>query len=530
MAEKNCGRMISCALFGLDGVRVDVEVAILPGLPHFHIVGLGDVAVREARNRVHAALHNSGYGLPSRRVTASYAPAWLPKSGSAFDLPLALAILIASTQIRQPCRPVCALGELGLDGTIRPVPGVMCRLSALADLRPAPDVLIPEACWQEAALLPGLRLYPVQTLREAVRLIEQPAPVQQTVRRPDADHTMNGHSEERSDDDHTPPAIEMIQGQPQGIRAAQLAAAGRHHLLLLGAPGCGKTTIARAIAGLLPPLTESEALDVTRIHSVTGQLSRSVLRRQRPFRMPHHTVTRATLIGGGTIPVPGEISLAHHGVLFLDEMTEFRAETLDALRQPMEEHEIHLYRLRQRFIYPADFLLIGAANPCRCGEYLEPDGTCRCTADQQKHHLSRISGPLLDRIDLVVEMIRPTGNLISAGMTGQPEQGLDGQTLREQISRCREFQLDRCRRRKEPERLNGRQTGMKLAERLEIDAPLIREGAAMATTLRLSVRGYHRLLCLARTIADYELSDRVRSEHLAEAMQYRFHLRREVHS
>lgn len=528
MADINCGVMISCAMFGLDGVRVDIEVAILPGLPHFHIVGLGDAAVREARNRVHAALHNSGFGLPARRVTASYAPAWLPKTGSAFDLPLALAILIASTQIRRPCRPVCALGELGLDGTIRPVPGVLCRLSALTQLNPPPDVLIPSACRQEASLLPGLRLLPVDNLRQAARLIESPAADDRGRSRPPGD-ALPG-AEDMPEDDHEIPDLTMIRGQPQGVRAAQLAAAGLHHLLLIGAPGCGKTTIARATAGLLPPLDETEALMVTRIHSATGRLNDSILRRRRPFRMPHHSVTRPTLIGGGAIPVPGEISLAHHGVLFLDEMTEFRAETLDALRQPMEEHEIHLYRLRHRFVYPADFLLIGAANPCRCGEYLEPGGTCRCTPDQQKRHLSRISGPLLDRIDLVVEMTRPDGDAISAGMTGPSDRPPCQDQLGRRVRQCREFQFDRCRRRKEPVRLNGRQSGMGLAQRLEIDPQLIREGAAMANALQLSVRGYHRLLRLARTIADYELSDRVRSEHLAEALQYRLHLDAEVRS
>ncbi|MBU4536920.1 YifB family Mg chelatase-like AAA ATPase [Patescibacteria group bacterium] len=516
MVKVRCGNVLSCALYGIEGVIVDIEVAVLPGLPCFEIVGLGDSAVRESRNRVHAALRNSGYIFPSSRVTASYAPAWLHKNGSAFDLPLALAILIASGQIRRPELPICAFGELSLTGAVRGIPGVICRLGAAVNAGKPVQIFLPSANQPEAAALAAERLYPVSHLNDVINLIDQP----------DGKIVLPSADMDCIQDSAGSPALDIsaISGQAKAVRALQLAAAGKHHLLLLGSPGCGKTTLARIMPGLLPPLDREAALAVTRIHSAAGRLPTCGLIRQRPFRMPHHSVSRATLLGGGHVPVPGEVSLAHQGVLFLDEMTAFRPEVLDALRQPLEEHEVHLYRLHHRFVYPADFLLIGAANPCRCGEYFEPAGSCRCSKEQINRYLGRLSGPLLDRFDLVVDMTRLDCDQLVSSVSRPDENAVNSRNVQKKVAACRQLQQERVHRWQSNDGQSGNLSSRDLARQLEIDNRLVKSAAGQASKLQLSARSFQKILRLARTIADYERIRQVEPEHIAEALQYRLRL------
>jgi magnesium chelatase family protein len=512
---------MSCALHGIDGILVDVEVSILPGLPSFDIVGLGDSAVRESRNRVHAALRNNGYAFPGARLIASYAPAWLRKEGSAYDLPLALAILAASGQIELPSAAVCVFGELGLSGAVRAVPGAFCRALAWRDMRQglAPGFLIAPACNQaEVASVLPIGFCPVRHLGEAVNGLQQLAAGHIPRRTAPAsdDFKTAGRGEQPA---RVASSVHIV-GQRKAMRSLQIAAAGRHNLLLLGSPGCGKSAIAGQLPSLLPPLTDQEAVEVTRIYSACGMLgSGEGLMRRRPFRAPHHALSRAALVGGGAVPVPGEISLAHGGVLFLDEMTEFRPEVLDLLRQPLEEHQVRLARLRHTLVYPADFLLVGAANPCRCGEYLEPQSCCRCSAESVREHLGRLSGPLLDRIDLVCEMTRLPAEHLSATVkpAAADANGLDA----DRIAACQAVQLARCRRQQIQPGLNGQITSCQLASDLALTDPVIDFAARSAGRLQLSVRAYQKILRIARTIADLDGLSVVTCDHVAEALQYR---------
>ncbi len=491
---------------------VEIEATILPGLPSFEIVGLGDSAVRESRNRVHAALKNNGFDFPSSRITASYAPAWLRKEGSAFDLPLALAILIASGQVPAVDQQLSVFGELGLSGEVRSVPGAICR-AATCEENQVTRIFAPQGNAAEIQSSGKSGCIPIAHLREAVDLL-----CGRQIQRPIEAHL----NEEREDIEKPLRDISTIIGQGKAVRALQIAAAGRHNLLLLGSPGCGKTSLASILPDLLPPLEPEESLQVTRIFSASGLLKdgQGILTR-RPFRSPHHSISRSAMIGGGAIPVPGEISLAHHGVLFLDEMTEFQPETLDLLRQPIEEQTVRLTRLRHSMTYPADFVLVGAANPCRCGEYLEPTARCRCSPEQVQRHLNRLSGPLLDRMDLTVEMTRLAVDDLPLSVS-RPAGTLDKTAeISRAIHRCWEMQRQRCNNLGLPFVANGRLHSETLARILDITTSIVSFAAEAADSLNLSVRGYQRILRIARTIADLEQSGAVKLEHVAEALQYR---------
>ena len=559
MNSIQCGQIFSAALHGIDGVVVDIEVTILPGLPGFEIVGLGDSAVRESRNRVHAALRNSGYMFPSAKVTASYAPAWLHKTGSAFDLPLALAVLAASGQLKLPDSPVCAFGELSLTGEIRPVPGVICRLAACRE-RAYSMLILPEDNAAEGSVFSDLPLYMAAHLSQITAYFadknqntkrsskkNQPPLINKQKSR-----TQMARLQVNQKCNHQPqvsqlPDLSQIAGQKQAIRALQLAAAGWHHLLMLGSPGCGKTTLARTLPALLPPLNNEQALTVTRIHSAAGRLTTQGLITEHPFRMPHHSISRAALIGGGLVPVPGEVSMAHQGILFLDELTAFDPAALDAMRQPLEEQQVHLYRLNHSFIYPADFLLIAAANPCRCGEYLEPDSSCTCTPEQVKRYLGKISGPLLDRFDVVIEMSRlKPYQLMQSVLSGKQGErhpheaakanegkktsdncseddplAASSAAIHKKVYACHQLQKERSLRFEPVPRLNARIGSDRLAEKLDIPRHLIRYTADLAQIFKLTARSYQKVLRLARTIADYDQNLEMRKDHIDEALQYR---------
>jgi len=494
----------SCATIGLDGVLVEVEVDVGQGAPGMTVVGLPDAAVRESQERVRSAIRNSGGKVPHGRITVNLAPADLKKSGPIYDLPIALGILIAGRQA-----PAAALddalvvGELSLDGIVRHAPGIIAMI-ALAAQRGIRRAFVPADDAAEAALVGGVDILPIRTLADLVNHLTGEAPIAPYV-----------PGEEAAPLEWLGVDFSDVRGQEHVKRALEVAASGAHNVLLSGPPGSGKTMLARALPSILPPLTPAEALEVTRIYSVRGMLPpETPLVRERPFRAPHHTTSYVGLVGGGSWPRPGEISLAHRGVLFLDEVPEFGAVKLEGLRQPLEDRQVTLARAAGTLTFPASFMLVAAMNPCPCGFHGDPVRACRCAPSAVARYQKRLSGPLLDRIDIHVEVPRIDHAELADRRPGEPSAA-----VRERVTAARTRQTARFA--STPLTANADMGARETRRFAEPDAAGEQLLSAAARQLHLSARAYHRVLKLARTIADLDGSERVSAGHIAEALQYR---------
>lgn len=493
----------SCAVRGLDGVLVEVEIDICSGLPAFAIVGLGDKGVQESRERVRAAIRNTGLAFPMKRITVNLAPADLPKVGPSYDLPMAIGILFASEQLVGDVSHSLFIGELSLDGTLRHTEGILPMVT-MARNEDIDTVFVPYADAPEAALVEGLTIIPVRTLTDLINHFTGEYLLQPYV--------SDVHFESIEPD--YPIDFLDVCGQEHVKRALEIAAAGNHNISMVGSPGSGKTMMARALVSILPPMTLDESLEVTKIYSISGQLAANTpLIRERPFQSPHHTTSLGGLVGGGSRIKPGMITLAHRGVLFLDELPEF-GNKLEVLRQPIEDRTVTISRAAGAITFPASFMLVAASNPCPCGYHGDPERACTCNSSAVAHYQRRVSGPLLDRIDMHIHVPR----VQFEKLTSAP-QGESSERIRTRVCYAREIQLRRFQ-------------GTRLLTNADMGAPEIRTYCHLDTgsqslmkaavrQLNLSARAYHRVLKLARTIADLSGETRISAAHIAEAIQYR---------
>ena len=496
----------SCAVIGIEGCLVEVETDISNGIPVFDMVGLGGTAVKESRERVRAAVKNSGFDFPIRRITINLAPADMRKEGSAFDFPITIGILAATGQAgTELLKKSMFVGEVSLEGNLKPVSGVLSMVTYAKD-RGIENIFVPSENVDEAAVVDGINIYPTANILQAVGFLNGAKTM--------SIHKVNVEKFFRKNNVYSVDFAD-VKGQQNVKRAVEVAASGAHNCLMVGSPGCGKTMIAKRIPTILPEMSFDEALEVTKIYSTAGLLPKDTgLLTERPFRAPHYTLSEMSLVGGGRTPKPGEVSLSNCGVLFLDEMLEFGHSVLEVLRQPLEDGIVTISRVKASITYPAKFMLICASNPCACGYMLDEGKECRCTPNQIKSYMNKLSGPMLDRMDIQIEVSRIKYSELENKVEGEASE-----VVRKRVEKVREIQRERYKE-------LGITTNSQLQpSHMNRFCSLDRKSNAMLKNayeaLGLSARAHDRILKVARTIADMESCDEIKQEHLAEAIQYR---------